>query len=151
MSNLRRSMVLSFFFFFFNANMFVLSYAPPGSLSWHSLVPVVVYSDWTMWLPCGCQAAPLLCGNWCLWYCRVAAVLWVTDLATCPALAAIMVRRRRRRRGGGGTGLVGGVGSTCHVGRGALRWNMWRPITRQIQQDQGDGICLPFTFSGCKC
>lgn len=58
-----------------NSNMFVLSYTPPGSLSWHALVSVVVYSDWTMWLPCGCQAAPLLGGNWCLWYCRVVAVL----------------------------------------------------------------------------
>lgn len=106
----------AWFCHFLNVNMFILSYTPPGSLSWHSLVPVVVYSDWTMWLPCGCQAAPLLWGNCCLWYCRVAAEPWVTDLATCPALAAIAVRRRRR--GGGGTGLVGAEGSTCHVGRG---------------------------------
>lgn len=90
--------------------------------SWPSLVPVVVYPDWTMWLPCGCQAAPLLCGNWCLWYCRVATMLWLTGLATCPALAANMVwkgaRREGGREGGGGTGLVGGEGSTCHMGQG---------------------------------
>lgn len=86
---------------FFKTGTCLYYHTQPGSRSWHTLVPVVVYSDWTMWLPCGCQAAPLLCGNWCLWYCRVAAVPWVTVLATCPALAAITVRRRWHRSVGG--------------------------------------------------
>lgn len=85
--------------------------------SWPSPVPVVVYPDWTMWLPCGCQAAPLLCGNWCLWYCSVAMVLWLTGLATCPALAANMVWKGARKKVGSGTGLAGGKGSV-----GLKRW-----------------------------
>lgn len=85
--------------------------------SWHSLLPVVVYPDWTMWLPCGCQAAPLLCGNWCLWWCRLAMVLWLTGLATCPALAASVAWKGVQERGRGGTGRGGGVGGGMHVTR----------------------------------
>lgn len=90
--------------------------------SWHSLVPVVVYPDWTVWLPCGCQAAPLLCGNWCLWCCRVATVLWLTGLATCPALAANVAWKR------GGGKAMGGIGtgeqgvSARHVTGENSRW-----------------------------
>lgn len=116
------------------------------SLFWPSLVPVVVYPDWTMWLPCGCQAAPLLCGNWCQWYCRVAAMLWLTGLATCPALPANMAWRGARREGGGWHRAGRGWRLGLSHGAEGLRWNMWWPNTRQIQQDSGDGICLCLGF-----
>lgn len=116
------------------------------SLFWPSLVPVVVYPDWTMWLPCGCQAAPLLCGNWCQWYCRVAAMLWLTGLATCPALPANMEWRGARGEGGGWHRAGRGWRLGLSHGAGGLRWNMWWPNTRQIQQDSGDGICLCLGF-----
>lgn len=135
----------AWFRLFFKTGTCLYYHMQPGLLPWHTLVPVVVYSDWTMRLPCGCRAAPLLCGNWCLWYCRVAAVPWVTVLATCPALTAFRVKRRSHRSG------RGGEASACHVGQGGSSEICDGP-TRRIQQDQGNGIWWRFTFSlSCKC